>query len=383
MKNLFFSNLIVLGNFMNKADLRGKDSILVFEYYTASGTTNPMIISEAVAMINSLLDDLKDLNVYFLLSKNFEHIAKNHKNLQAIIIEKSLLNWLSINITNFNSCLFISSEEDMNLHDITNLIEKNNVKLYTSNSFATLLCSDKFKTYNHFDGMIKQPKTLKFNIDKEFKWEIAIEKIMDFFKLGESKSLNDRLDGSFKLIVKPVNGVDCQDIILIFNINNFKNLKNVFPIGSSVLIQEFIEGDIVSVSLISDGRKAIPISLNKQNIALNKENFSYLGGEIPYNHPLKEKAFEIAKKAIESIDGIRGFVGVDLILNEEVYLLEINSRFTTPYVGLKQIANFNIGKSIIELIDNKIAIESLNNKIKFNDKVKFIKHGNNLDIEII
>ena len=39
---------------------------------------------------------------------------------------------------------------------------------------------------------------------------------------------------------------------------------------------------------------------------------------------------------------------MDLKVNgDEIYFLEINSRFTTPYVGVKKIANINIAKSII------------------------------------
>jgi len=368
---------------MNKTDFKEEDSILVFEYYTASGINDPKIISEAVAMINSLLDDLKEFNIYFLVSKKFEYIVENHKHLKSIIIEENLQKWLSNNVANFNSCIFISSEEDMILHELTGLIEENNVKLYGSNTFATLLCSDKFKTYKHMDAVIKQPKTLKLTIGKEFQWEIAIEKIINFFKIGNCKLLDGDLNESFKLIAKPVYGVDCQDTKSISSIRDLKNLKDVFPMDSTLLIQNFVEGDVVSVSLISDGEIAIPISLNKQKIILNNKNYSYLGGELPYEHPLKEKAFEIAKKSIESIQGIKGFVGVDLILNEEVYFLEVNSRFTTPYVGIKKISNFNIGKSIIELIDKKMNIDSIENNIKFDNKVKFIKNGYNLEIKII
>jgi len=368
---------------MNKTDFKENDSILVFEYYTASGINDPKIISEAVAMINSLLDDLKDFNIYFLVSKKFEYIAENHKHLKSIITEENLQKWLSSNVANFDGCMFISSEEDMVLHELTDLIEKNNVKIYGSNTFATLLCSDKFETYNHFDGMIKQPKTLKFTIDEEFQWEIAIEKIINYFNIGNCELLEDELNESFKLIAKPVYGVDCQDTKFISSIHDLKNLKDVFPIDSTLLIQEFREGDVVSVSLISDGEIAIPVSLNKQEILLNNKNYNYLGGELPYEHPLKEKAFEIAKKSIESINGIKGFVGIDLILNEDVYFLEINSRFTTPYVGIKKISNLNIAKSIVEMIDKKRNIDSIENDIKFNNKVKFIKNGYNLEIEII
>ena len=56
-----------------------------------------------------------------------------------------------------------------------------------------------------------------------------------------------------------------------------------------------------------------------------------------------------------------------------VYLLEINSRFTTPYVGLKKIANFNIGKTIIEGNIDEV-------DISLDGEVEFKKQGNKLNI---
>ena len=61
-----------------------------------------------------------------------------------------------------------------------------------------------------------------------------------------------------------------------------------------------------------------------------------------------------------------------------VYLLEINSRFTTPYVGLNKIANFNIGKTIIDLIDNNMSIDDL--EISLDGEVEFKKSGDSLEI---
>ena len=101
---------------------------------------------------------------------------------------------------------------------------------------------------------------------------------------------------------------------------------------------------------------------------------------LPYNHKLKEEAFKISKKAIENIKGIKGFIGVDLILNDEVTFIEINSRFTTPYIGLKEIININIGDTILKLLDNKIQINDLNN-YEINGEIEFIKENN--DIKLI
>ena len=101
----------------------------------------------------------------------------------------------------------------------------------------------------------------------------------------------------------------------------------------------------------------------------------------------KDEAFEIAKNAVEAIDGLKGFVGVDLLINNDekdiysVYLLEINSRFTTPYVGLKQISNINIGDTIIKLIDGEMDIDDVD--ISLDGEVEFKKFGESLEIRRI
>ena len=188
-----------------------------------------------------------------------------------------------------------------------------------------------------------------------------------------------------KLIIKPLIGVDCENIVVINDIADLSyDLEEIFPPGSRIIVQEYIQGTDISVSLISDGKKALPISLNEQYITIGNAKGTYFGGKIPYESKYRDEAFEIATKAVETIGGIKGFVGVDLLINADekdvysVYLLEINSRFTTPYVGLRKICNFNIGKSIIELIDGKISIDDLDTSL--NGEVKFIKSADSLEI---
>ena len=89
----------------------------------------------------------------------------------------------------------------------------------------------------------------------------------------------------------------------------------------------------------------------------------------------------MAVNACESIDGLNGFVGVDLLIANDddiypVYLLELNSRFTTPYVGLRKITDFNITKTIIE--GNVKDID-----LSLNGEVEFKKESNNLNIRRI
>lgn len=357
------------------------DSILVFEYFTASGEKDKCIISEAEALIFALLDDLSEYNVDLVINESYENVVKKYSNVNPIFIDCDVVDWLNDNAANFKNAIFIAAENSNNLYNITDILEKNNINIYTSSAESCYKTSDKYETYEALLNIVPQPRSFRFKIDPKGYWKRAIE------NLHEKWQAEDPLS-PLKLIIKPLVGVDCEDIVIIENIEDLTlDLDKIFKPGSRVIVQEYIEGTDISVSLLSDGKKAIPISLNQQFVELKNDKGTYVGGKLPYESKYQNEAFDIAVKAVESIEGLKGFVGVDLIINADekdvysVYLLEINSRFTTPYVGLNKIANFNIGESIIKLIDNKIAIDDLN--ISLDGEVEFKKSGDELEIRRI
>lgn len=359
--------------------MRKNDSILVFEYFTASGEKDRSIISEAEELIFALLDDLSDFNVDLVIDESYEDAVNDLNNVNPILINENVVDWLESNAADFENAIFIAAEVDDALYDITRILEDNGVKTYTSSAEACLKTSNKYETYMSLPADIPQPRSFKFKIDPKGYWKRAIE------NLHEKWQSEDPLT-PLKLIIKPLVGVDCEDIVVINDINDLSyDLENIYPPGSRIIVQEYVVGTDISVSLISDGKNAVPISLNEQFITIGNADGSYLGGKIPYESKYRDEAFEIATKAVEAIEGIKGFVGVDLLINADekdvysVYLLEINSRFTTPYVGLRKICNFNIGKSIIDLIDEKIGIDDLDTSL--NGEVKFIKTEDSLEIK--
>ena len=75
---------------------------------------------------------------------------------------------------------------------------------------------------------------------------------------------------------------------------------------------------------------------------------------------------------------MKGFIGVDFVVEDDyIYLLEINSRFTTSYVGLQKIININIAKTIIDLIDKKISVEDIG-EITYGSKASFCKNDDGI-----
>ncbi|MBR5503979.1 MAG: ATP-grasp domain-containing protein [Methanobrevibacter sp.] len=378
------------------------DSILVFELFTASGIEDLSIVSEAIEIIKSLVYDLRDEDTYVLIAKPFENIFDDFDfDVKTIVIE-DLEGWLEENAYIFDKAMFIAAENDMNLYNLTKLLEEKNVKVYGSDSYAVKLCSDKFETFDYLINRVNQPMTYNILINPKTYWKRAIQIFFDKIN-GDYGDGSDNgavpimqkprdipvLDNSdrdevkkYKLIAKPRFGVDCENIKIISSKRDIDELENIYPEGSRFIIQEFIPGDVCSVCLISDGKEALPVSLNKQVVEIDETGGKYIGGYVPYEHPLKEKAFEVAKKACEFIPGVKGFIGVDLIIADDVYLIEINSRFTTSYVGLSKVANINIGKTIIDLIDKRISIEDIG-EIEYSDKVSFYKDENGiLEIKI-
>lgn len=70
------------------------DSILLFEYFTASGEKDKCIISEAESLIFSLLDDLKDYDVTIVLNESYKEIIGDYDHVTPIFIDGDVIPWL-------------------------------------------------------------------------------------------------------------------------------------------------------------------------------------------------------------------------------------------------------------------------------------------------
>jgi predicted ATP-grasp superfamily ATP-dependent carboligase len=69
---------------------------------------------------------------------------------------------------------------------------------------------------------------------------------------------------------------------------------------------------------------------------------------------LNDRAQRLARRAIAPVDGLSGYVGVDLVLGaagdgSEDVAIEINPRLTTSYVGLRALAEFNLAEAMLAL----------------------------------
>lgn len=105
------------------------------------------------------------------------------------------------------------------------------------------------------------------------------------------------------------------------------------------LVQPFVEGVAASALLLVDGDGAVrPLAFSRQRVRFDPAA-RYEGGRTPYRHPDARRALDVAADAARAAGGLRGLVGVDLVLAPEgPVVMEINPRLTTSYLGLRRHA---------------------------------------------
>lgn len=307
-------------------------------------------------MLKSILHDLNDINdydIYYLLNNNLE--IDEIENCNRINLNNNLYSWLNIYSKDYDCCLFIAPEDDLIQYKITKILENNNVRIIGSNSKASYICSSKTRTYAKVSNKITKIPTIKSRVD-----DINYNKIEDILSKNE-------------VVIKPDDKTSSDFIYHVSNIEDFKKIMKIYSDNSlkEVLIQKYISGNSISISIICNDNYINCISLNSQEINEKEKNITYKGCKTPIKHPLKENIIRTSEIIMKNIPGLKGFVGIDYIIHEnEIYFVEINSRITTPFIILHQISENNLTKTLINLI--------LNNKkspIKLIDDGKFYKNN--------
>jgi predicted ATP-grasp superfamily ATP-dependent carboligase len=172
---------------------------------------------------------------------------------------------------------------------------------------------------------------------------------------GIANSINGKL-GGFPVVVKPLFSAGCEGLSIVQNPHHLS--KAIFKIKKENVegqfaIQQLISGVPASVTLMCIDKEALPISLNLQQVTLESAEgtSSYDGGVVPLDHRLKTEALAAAKRLVESFSNLKGYVGVDLVLsNDGVFVMEVNPRLTTSYVGLRKVSVFNIAEALAQTI---------------------------------
>jgi predicted ATP-grasp superfamily ATP-dependent carboligase len=145
-------------------------------------------------------------------------------------------------------------------------------------------------------------------------------------------------------------GAGSQDLLICTDAATAADVScEVAGIGDLIL-QPLVTGLAASVAFLVGPKRTHALPPAEQFVPLSG-NFRYLGGQVPLPAPLAERAVRIARRAIDSVEGLAGYVGVDVVLGEtEDWVIEINPRLTTSYVGLRALAADNLMEVLLRLV---------------------------------
>ena len=319
--------------------------LLIYEFVSGGGFSGkpipPSILSEGFGMLRTITSDAKAAgrDVTTVLDGR---IAEFNPPLEADykIAFGEAVNAVQEASESADAAYIIAPETNNTLQTLVESVERINIPSLNCHSSSIWKVSDKTLIQEHAEIIgITTPKPLTFTTEDNL--ETVVQAVTEGI--------------GYPALFKPADGAACEGLSIVANKNQAANaIKKIAKSAPTrFIVQELIQGTPASVTLISNGTEAVPISLNEQNVALKspKRASTYNGGTVPLNNPLKEKAFATAKKLAESIKGLQGYIGVDLVLTQnKPVLIEINPRLTTSYIGLRKVTNLNLAQTIMESV---------------------------------
>ena len=165
---------------------------------------------------------------------------------------------------------------------------------------------------------------------------------------------------AFPVVWKPQHGAGSTATFLLESTADVVRTKAVRAAErhtAPMILQQYVPGRAASVSFLCGPAGYRPLLAGAQ-LLTDDGRFQYLGGELPLPPDLALRAGLLATRAVGCVSGLVGFVGVDVVLGDAGdgsadHAIEINPRLTTSYVGLRELAEFNLAAAMLDAADGK------------------------------
>jgi predicted ATP-grasp superfamily ATP-dependent carboligase len=161
--------------------------------------------------------------------------------------------------------------------------------------------------------------------------------------------------GTFPAVLKPRDGAGSLATFLVRNqaelMSRAEQARGEGWRGDFI-VQRFAPGVAASVAFLLGPGRCVPLLPAAQHLS-DDGRFRYLGGRVPLPDGLRERAVSLARRAVEAVPGLRGYVGVDVVLGDSDQVIEINPRLTTSYVGLRALAETNLAEAMLRVAEGE------------------------------
>ncbi|HSH54826.1 MAG TPA: ATP-grasp domain-containing protein [Methylotenera sp.] len=321
--------------------------ILLLEYITAGGLNHaPLpasLLREGTLMRDALLRDFSQLDEVEIITTCDTRVGLPAVVQQAIVLDhksNQIPVWQSL-LQSCDAALIVAPETAGVLTELTQLIEASPAKNLGCNSKAVELTSSKYASYQ----ALKNASILT----------------IPTYIASELMASNLSLNGSFQhgYIIKPNDGAGCEDTLYFADIEGLQVWLDLNPEKQNYIVQPYQTGTPASISMLCKDGKAWVLACNEQKIAMtttdaNQQFIHYNGSVVNGLSLLHRATFEkLADSIAHALPGLNGYVGIDVIVDgEAIYVVEINPRITTSYIGLRESLACNPAQLIWDLADD-------------------------------
>lgn len=153
-------------------------------------------------------------------------------------------------------------------------------------------------------------------------------------------------DFAYPAVLKPTHGAGSQHTLLVSNAKNEPP-----PCPWPRRLEQYCTGIPVSVAFLCGSNHRVPLAACRQHLS-NDDRLTYLGGSLLLDADLADRAIKLAERVMDALPQALGYVGVDLVLGQaangtEDFLIEVNPRLTTSYVGLRAATDENLAEALL------------------------------------
>lgn len=157
-------------------------------------------------------------------------------------------------------------------------------------------------------------------------------------------------DYTGKRVIKPVKGAGSVGVRIA---------KEGEVPGDGEMAVEYLEGEHYSVSIVGSrvvgeacgyysGLPPVFLTINRQYSSADENGVStYRGGETPVHPEREEEIIDVAKKTIERL-GCQGYVGIDLVVGEKIWVVDVNPRPTMSIIGVVGVIDEEIADVLLK-----------------------------------
>lgn len=151
-------------------------------------------------------------------------------------------------------------------------------------------------------------------------------------------------------VVKPRHGAGSVDTFRVMNRDDFAAAATAFATADDEpIVQPFVPGVPLSITAIVTAERVELFPVCRQRIT-GTTPLHYAGGSVPTAVGDRDAIFDLARRTLEAVPGLSGYVGIDLIASEDLagpVVVEINPRLTSSYHGYRRLAETNLAERIL------------------------------------